>query len=1281
MKYQWKSSTTGNAGTFTDALGISTNASYRVSNVTTSDLWYQCEVSESNGICPALTSDSVNIKIKTAPSITVHPSTTEQIREQGKAFSVLTVTATGSEPLTYQWYSNTTNSTTGGTPVGTNANTYTPASTIPVNKIFDTLYYYCIITNTCGSDTTTMSGMHIVSCCDFSESSRNITHITSASFATPQEWMVRMNSNTVQVWSDAVIATECHSRTEFDGGTSSVPNVDCRNASNGFNGDYFSWCAVMKYPDILCPGDWRVPTVDDFENLDIALGGTGANNHTFAANSYMGISGTGAVCKNGGGTWGGSRLTAHADLLTNDFSNYWSFSQRSTGTANALNLSITKANPKQSSFKFNGFALRCVKELTCSAPKVSTHPKTADVTRDLGFSIISLTVKANGSSPLTYQWYSNTTNSTTGGTPVGTNASFYTPSNTETSSLYYYCVVTNACGSDTSKVSGLHTILYYNCNFFDPKRDITTITSASFATNQTWFIPTNNDSLQVWSDAVVSAQCDKTTFDIGISSAPVMDCRNAINGFNGHYFSWCSVMRYKDILCPAPWRVPTVNDFVVLDKALGGTGASRAGSPSDFGYCPTAGTGSSCQNSESAVNGATGSIWGGAKWTASIASSISTATLQTKQSNYWSSTSLSTQLAVILNFNGGPDYIHPNTNNDKITGNALRCVKDARCEGATKVTVHPSINAPTKEKGSAFSALSVTVTSNIPITYQWYSNTINSNTGGTPVGANSASYTPSSEEVSALYYYCVATNACGSDTSNVSGLHVVLGRNCDFVTPARNITDITSASFATLQEWTVGSQTWSDAVIAAECHSRTAFNGGSIYSPNVDCRNATNGFNGDYFTWCAVMKYADVLCPGEWRVPTTEDFATLHVALGGTLPTAGSTQIFNTATLGYCPTNGGGAYCVNSSSATGGSSGSKWGGSRFTASAANLTHATSFYWSSSELSPEVAYLMLYLSTSSSPQASYDKGNGLALRCVKDITCTTPAIDADPETTEQKKEHGTAFTALSVKVTGSEPLTYQWYSNTVNSNTGGTPVGANTASYTPICKIPENKVYDTMYYYCIVTNPCGSVTSNVSGRHIVTCCNFTTESQNLVNITSATFATEDTWVIGEQTWSDAVVSTQCNKSTFNGGPTSYPNVDCRNATNGFNGDYFTWCAVMKYADVLCPAPWRVPTKDDFIALDKALGGTGANSQSLVANRYTGTTGSGTACINGGGTWGGSQFTAHGTTNTGLTSTTSNYWSFTQSSSSLMAYYLRYNSSVVNPQNTNNKSEALALRCVK
>jgi len=99
----------------------------------------------------------------------------------------------------------------------------------------------------------------------------------------------------------------------------------------------------------------------------------------------------------------------------------------------------------------------------------------------------------------------------------------------------------------------------------------------------------------------------------------------------------------------------------------------------------------------------------------------------------------------------------------------------------------------------------------------------------------------------------------------------------------------------------------------------------------------------------------------------------------------------------------------------------------------------------------------------------------------DLTVQVPAaITTQPSTTVQNLCQGSAATALSVTATGTT-LTYQWYSNTTATTSGGTPVGISSNSYTPV-----TTAAGTLYYYCIVSAACGaSVTSNVSGAVNVT----------------------------------------------------------------------------------------------------------------------------------------------------------------------------------------------------
>lgn len=94
--------------------------------------------------------------------------------------------------------------------------------------------------------------------------------------------------------------------------------------------------------------------------------------------------------------------------------------------------------------------------VSCSNPVITAQPGGAQSVCVNG----SLTPLSVTASPATaYQWYSNTTASTTGGTLIpGATSSSYTPSTLTASSLYYYCIVSAFTCTTTSAVSGLITV-------------------------------------------------------------------------------------------------------------------------------------------------------------------------------------------------------------------------------------------------------------------------------------------------------------------------------------------------------------------------------------------------------------------------------------------------------------------------------------------------------------------------------------------------------------------------------------------------------------------------------------------------------------------------------------------------------------------------------------------------------------------------------------------------------------------------------------------------------
>jgi uncharacterized protein (TIGR02145 family) len=170
------------------------------------------------------------------------------------------------------------------------------------------------------------------------------------SFRTETTWPIGS-----QTWSDVVVATGCAKDT-FDGGTSSAPKIDCRQ--NGNYGHLFSWEAVSQYKDLLCPEGWRVPTSEDFCELDKAL-----NN-----DDSCGLR-TGAPALTYISTWGGEysgRCTETGwPQNVGNAGYYWTETIDVTNTDYVIYLYLHRAgessNPTSQSSKAYGSQLRCVK--------------------------------------------------------------------------------------------------------------------------------------------------------------------------------------------------------------------------------------------------------------------------------------------------------------------------------------------------------------------------------------------------------------------------------------------------------------------------------------------------------------------------------------------------------------------------------------------------------------------------------------------------------------------------------------------------------------------------------------------------------------------------------------------------------------------------------------------------------------------------------------------------------------------------------------------------------
>ncbi len=95
-----------------------------------------------------------------APTAITGQSTASQTQPLNGTFTPITVSATGAN-LTYQWYKEEYGNNSGGTSLGANNGAQTDSYT-PQTSDEGTLYYYCIVSGSCGTATSAVSGAFIV---------------------------------------------------------------------------------------------------------------------------------------------------------------------------------------------------------------------------------------------------------------------------------------------------------------------------------------------------------------------------------------------------------------------------------------------------------------------------------------------------------------------------------------------------------------------------------------------------------------------------------------------------------------------------------------------------------------------------------------------------------------------------------------------------------------------------------------------------------------------------------------------------------------------------------------------------------------------------------------------------------------------------------------------------------------------------------------------------------------------------------------------------------------
>ena len=623
---------------------------------------------------------------------------------------------------------------------------------------------------------------------------------------------------------------------------------------------------------------------------------------------------------------------------------------------------------------------------------------------------LSVTASGGSSANYSYQWHNGPIPT---GIISGATASTYTPPVATTGTTSYYCIVTiNPATSTGCSVTSATALITMNSPTFTTQPIASQIVclGGSFSPLNVFYpIGTGTPTYQWFSNSTNS-----TSGGSPLSGAS-LNTYIPLSNLVGTTYYYC-VATFTSVGCTAITSTiasavvvadPTVNIQPIPSQSIcvGGT--------------------ISTELTASAINGTGTTSY---QWS-NTAGTISGATNQTYLPPSFTSVGTYTYLVTItLSGSGCNAAISQNTVID-VVPNPI-------------VSVQP-ISASYCQDGSPVSQLSVAVSGGLgTFNYQWYSNNTNSNTGGTILtGANTSTYTPSVANIGTIYYYCVITQSglnCGI-TSNTAG--IVVNQLPSFLAQPISQTICSGGTFDALSisyQFGTGTPTYQ-----WFSNSTNSTSGGSPLSgASLNTYIPLSNLVGTTYYYC-VATFTSVGC--------TAITSTIASAVVVADPTVNIQPI---------PSQ---SICVGGTIST-----------ELTASAINGTGTTSYQWSNTAGTISGATNQTYLPPSFTSVGTYTylvtitlSGSGcnaaISQNTVIDVV-PNPIVSVQPISASYCQD-GSPVSQLSVAVSGGLGVfNYQWYSNTANSNSGGSIIpSATDLSYTPTVT-----TVGTIYYYCIIS---------------------------------------------------------------------------------------------------------------------------------------------------------------------------------------------------------------------
>jgi len=449
--YDWTSSQTPNVGLQATGSGnISFTASNIGSGIATSTIVVTPTYTNGGVSCPGPSSQFA-ISVYPPPTISVHPTPTQDICVGGTvpAFNVAYINGYGNPD--YQWFYNTSPTIIGATTISGAINpTYTPPSFLATG----TYYYFarvclnglgcgCVfsniaVVNVYGDPNATITPSTQTIC----QNTPPIPIVVSASAGIPNgiytyQWYSNVAPNTI----GGLPLVPAVTTSTFIPPTNTVQtNYYYCIISNGLNCNYTT--DVVRVVTVAAPIAYLQPTPTQTvclngtpTTLAIALiNGTGTPTYQWYSNTVNALGGTAIT--------GATSLSYVPPTSATGTLYYYCIATYNSGgcTTATSNIAQVVVNPIQT---------------------ITTQPL---VTQDIciGGTIPALTVAYTGGvGTATYQWYSNSTNTNSGGLLIsGATLSSYTPSVFTTAGDYYYYATVTLSGSGCNSVSSTTALVH-----------------------------------------------------------------------------------------------------------------------------------------------------------------------------------------------------------------------------------------------------------------------------------------------------------------------------------------------------------------------------------------------------------------------------------------------------------------------------------------------------------------------------------------------------------------------------------------------------------------------------------------------------------------------------------------------------------------------------------------------------------------------------------------------------------------------------------------------------